>query len=54
MNDKDINEIKHYLKNIEDYLEKLTRDQFLTNLFDNILSGVVSGIIVGLFLLFLK
>ena len=54
MNDNNINEMLLRLKNIEEHLEKLNRDQFLSNLVDNILSGVVSGLIVGLVLLFIK
>ena len=51
MNDDNYNEIIHTLKNIE---EQLNKDNFLSNLYDNILAGVVSGLIVGILLLMLN
>lgn len=54
MNDDNYNEIIHTLKNIEEQLKQLNKDNFLSNLYDNILAGVVSGLIVGILLLMLN
>lgn len=51
MNDNHYTEIIILLKNIENQLKKLNEDNFLINLYDNILAGMVSGILVGLLLL---